>query len=396
MSIKKKIMMLGFSHCVDDGRVTFRESIALKQAGYRVRVIGRARGNYLPGVCKPYGIPALALQSRYLQNMILRFVFEPFSWIKFFFVCWKYSSWADVLHCHEYQSLTIGLILGKLRGQKVIYDCHEFQPELFAEMFGSEKSIRYKVIRWFASKVENYQANLCDGIVTVNDFLVERFLEVNNRVCNLPNYPSARLAEEKDVEVNGLDKLKSIIKDKFVIGFAGNLSDDRGVGNLIKSFGVLCTKRDDVVLLLVGNSTSIDIYKKLAKECNVADKVILTGSFKYDELPTYLRLIDIGVYMPQKSDCWRLENAYATKIFQYCAFGIPCILNDIRPHITLVKQLKFACIANTESDFVDKILCLIDNHEKYVMMSENAKLGFEKFWNAEVVVQEFINFYAKI
>ena len=388
--------MLGFSHCVDDGRITFRESVALKQEGYRVRIIGRARGDYLPGVCTPYGIPALALKSRYLQDMVLRFALEPFSRIKFLFICWKYSGWADVLHCHEYQSLTIGLILGKLRGQKVIYDCHEFQPELFAEMFGSEQTLRYKIIRWISSKIENYQSTLCDGIVTVNDLLSERFLKVNSRVCDLPNYPSIRLSEEKDVDVNRLDKLKFMIKDKFVIGFVGNLCNDRGVDTLIKAFGDLCVKRDDVVLLLVGSSSQLDLYRSLAKEYNILDKIFFSGSFKYTELATYLRLIDLGVYVPVTNNY--IEYSCATKIFQYCAFGIPVILNSTYAHRDLIEKIEFGVLVDNNSveSLANILLQLSTDKESFSLLKMNAKSGFEKFWNAEIVVEQFINFYSQV
>lgn len=396
MNNNPKIAMLCFSHSVDDARVAFRESMTLKKAGLRIRIIGRTGKAGIIGGYRVYGIPVLAIPHRYTRNMVLRILLEPFSFIRFFFICLKYSKSSDVLHCHEYQSLVIALILSWFRKQKVVYDCHEFQPELFANSFFPDSSVMYKMFRRVFAFFENNLAKHCEGVITVNEFLVERFRKVCQLTCLLPNYPSVRLlsdAEENQPE-NAI--LKRKLKDKFVLGFVGYLSADMGVNKLIEMMRSISQRIPNAHLLLIGRG-ELEKLKKLAAKHEVEDLVSFTGLFRADELWSHLKMVDLGLCLTDPQ-CWRLSHSYATKVFQYCAAGIPSVLSDNPAHRDLLNKAEFALLAdfNNPDEIVAKIEFFVDNVGLRRSMGNNAKTVFRESWNAEAVESNLIEFYVNL
>lgn len=396
MTKKPKIAMLCFSHPVDDGRVAFRESVALKKAGYRVRIIGRAGKSGIIGGQRVYGIPALAISRRYMRNMILRVFLEPFSFVRFFFICSKYSKRADVLHCHEYQSLLIALILKKFRRQIVVYDCHEFQPELFANSFFPDSSVMYVLIRRSFAWFEKFLIRRCDGIITVNDFLVERLGVVCQLTCLLPNYPSARFLSDESGQQSKIKTLKEKLNTKFVLGFAGVLSADMGVDKLISMIRFYAKQVPNVHLLLIGYGDLIRLENCVA-EHGAKDLVSFTGHFRTDELRSYLELVDVGFCLTDPG-CWRLAHSSATKIFQYCAAGIPSVLSDNPAHRKLLDKAEFALLVdyNDCDDIAEKVKLLASDSVLRKSMGIAAKSTFLKCWNAEAVEQNLICFYESL
>jgi glycosyltransferase involved in cell wall biosynthesis len=393
---KTKILMLCFSHPVNDGRVTFREAATLRANGYRVAVMGRAGITGKIGGRRVHGVPTLAISDRYSGNMLIRFLLEPFSLIRFFFACRRFISKADVIHCHEYQSLLVALLLKRKGRQKVVYDCHEFQPELFAEMFDRSGGMVYRVVRDLFACYERWLTRRVDGVVTVNEFLVQRFVGVCANVCNLPNYPSRKIFDEPRVAVVSED-LKARLQGRKVLVFAGYLSADRGVVDLIHIMKEITKLRDDVVLLLVGGKGCEEIFVNQAKELGVEEHVIVTGAFKYDQLVAYLRLADIGVYLPPVAS-WRLNYSFATKVFQYCAAGLPSVLQDIPAHREMMALYDFAVTVDVRNykECAQQISTLLDDDERCEAMGRNALNAFCSDWNAEAVEVNLIRFYNEI
>lgn len=60
--------------------------------------------------------------------------------------------------------------------------------------------------------------------------------------------------------------------------------------------GLLCSKRDDVVLLLVGTGEMEAVLKAQIAHSNLGDLVIMPGKVPHDRIPEIYSLIDILVY----------------------------------------------------------------------------------------------------
>ncbi len=388
--------MLCFAHSVDDGRVTFREAATLRKNGYRVAVLGRSGITGRIGGHRVYGVPTLAFSNRYEGNMVLRFLLEPFSLLRFHFICRRYIGKADIVHCHEYQSLLVALILTRNGRQKIVYDCHEFQPELFAEMFANSSSLIYRIIRKLFARYEIMLTRRCAAVVTVNEFLAKRFSAHCPLVCNLPNYPLKKIFRAESADA--IDpELSARLAGRNVLVFAGHLSANRGVVDLLYIMREITKTRRDVALLLVGGKGNEEYFVNLVNELDLNEQVIITGAFKYDTLAVYLKLADLGVYLPSV-ESWHISHACSTKVFQYCAAGLPVVLQDNAAHRSLMAQHDFAITVDSKdyAGSAHEISRLLDDTERLCNMGRIALQAFQKDWNAENVSRNLIQFYKSI
>ena len=109
-------------------------------------------------------------------------------------------------------------------------------------------------------------------------------------------------------------------EDKFVIGYAGRLTVDKGVDDLIDVFIKLSQKYEDIALLLVGNGDLKQLIEEDVNKHNLQDRVHITGFVDQAEVPNYMNAMDTFVLgsktMPHWIDTFPLVTvqAQATKV----------------------------------------------------------------------------------
>lgn len=83
---------------------------------------------------------------------------------------------------------------------------------------------------------------------------------------------------------------------KKIVGFIGSFYRYEGLELLVEAMGLLCSKRDDVVLLLVGTGEMEAVLNAQIANSNLGDLVIMPGKVPHDRIPEIYSLIDILVY----------------------------------------------------------------------------------------------------
>lgn len=108
--------------------------------------------------------------------------------------------------------------------------------------------------------------------------------------------------------------------EKFVIGYTGRLTIDKGVDDLVDVFIRLSKKRENIALLLVGNGDLREAIEEDIKKHDIEDKVHITGFVDQAEVPKYMNAMDTFVLgsktMPHWIDTFPLVTvqAQATKV----------------------------------------------------------------------------------
>ncbi|NNG03002.1 MAG: glycosyltransferase family 4 protein [Inquilinus sp.] len=114
--------------------------------------------------------------------------------------------------------------------------------------------------------------------------------------------------------------------DRFVVGFSGSLKPWHGLEPLMEAFSLLARRREDYHLLVVGEGPMRQWIEGFVRGAGLADRVTLTGWVSHDDLPRWLRLMDVAVapYPP-------ISDFYFSplKVFEYLAAGRPTVASEI-------------------------------------------------------------------
>ncbi len=110
--------------------------------------------------------------------------------------------------------------------------------------------------------------------------------------------------------------------DRFVIGFVGSMKPWHGVDVLLHAMRMLGGSNSPFRLLLVGAGPELDNLRAQVNEMGLADVVHMSGSIPHQQVPDYLRAMDVAVapYAPDAD-----EYFSPVKLFEYMAMALPVI-----------------------------------------------------------------------
>ena len=176
-----------------------------------------------------------------------------------------------------------------------------------------------------------------------------------------------------------------------MIGFVGGFYPWHGVELLVKAVSRLEDKRNDIALLLVGDGPMKNSLQSLSAEILKSTKVIFTGEVISEQLPCYIKTMDICV-MPH-------SNAYGSpmKVFEYMAMEKPVIAPRLGPLEDVLRNDENGLLFEPLN--IDALsscmLNLIENKYLRTRLSQNAKKTILKrhLWrhNAEKIITAYDN-----
>ncbi len=223
-----------------------------------------------------------------------------------------------------------------------------------------------------------------DSIVTVSKFLEGRVREVNpsvaiNTVYNgvdLKRFTnSSNIAIQKSIrEDYGIDS------EQIVLIYAGRLSEEKGVLELITAFNAV--EDTNIVLMIVGSSGFKGSYttsyvtnlKKKAKESK--NKIIFTGYVDHANLSKLYHIADIGCV----PSLWK--EPFGLTIVEQMATGLPIISSD-QGAIPEIIDESCGIIVRYNQNFIKQfsnaISYLVNNPEKRKKLSFNAFKKAQKY-----------------
>ncbi len=111
-----------------------------------------------------------------------------------------------------------------------------------------------------------------------------------------------------------------------VIGFVGTLKPWHGVELLLEAFALLAPRMSNATLLIVGDGPLLVPLRARAIALNIAEKVVFTGAVRSDEVPSFVRAMDVAVApYPQSSDSYFSP----LKLYEYMACGRAIVASRI-------------------------------------------------------------------
>ncbi len=351
--LNKIVCHISTVHYAFDDRIFYKECVTLANNGYKVYlVIQHPKSEIVDNV------NILALPK--FQGRFSRFIKGSIKAYKL-----AIKSNASIFHFHDPELMFLGVFL-KLSNKKVIYDVHENVSRQISSKEWIKPAFFRKIIALFYKTAEKFCCLFFDKIVTVIPEIADEFSP--NKSLVIKNLPILNLISSKKTK-----------NDKLKIVYAGGLTRNRGLKEVIKAIESI---EKPLEFLVMGEWAEQDYYNE-CKSLKGWDKVNYIGHVKLDEVFKKLSTCDIGIALlyPDKN----YLRSLPVKAFEYMACGLPIIMSNF-PYW----EQTFTCGALfTDPKNIKQIteslnLLINDSELREKMANEGRKLVNEKYsWEAE-------------
>jgi glycosyltransferase involved in cell wall biosynthesis len=304
----------------------------------------------------------------------------------------------DILHVHDLPLCKPAIMVKKQWNIKLVCDMHEdfadwiLNTPLYNK--GIKKSLRY-FQNWKAYEKECLRQ--CDLIIGVSELLIEKMIKDYNldaaKVIYIPNTPDLSVFDIDNIDLSG----NSNDNEFYTVIYSGMVDELRGLQYVIPLIPKIVEKIPNFRLLIVGSGRYLDNLKNLAVLDNVEKTVHFTGFQPIEKLATYIASSKVGIY-PQKK-YKGIDETIPTKLFQYCAMGIPVISSDHLLPREFITANNCGFLVNFEDSpeiFIDNIVYLYNNEDIREKMGLNGKEGVLQHYNWQATVKPLINYYSTV
>lgn len=281
-------------HGPHDGRITYKEAVALRDNGYRVTVI--SPGEELPSIggIQFHTIPTYS--SRVFR--ILAGVGHVLSS--------AVRARPRVVHVHDPELYLPASVL-RVLGVHVVIDVHEDLPL----QIDDKTYISARLQRCLSKLARLYlmlAGQLSSAVVIAEPELAGYFHGVRN-LALVRNYP-----------VSNPEEPKGIVRKQLAV-YAGALTESRGVAVMVEAASKL--ERSCIEVKLAGRA---DSWAKALFESRGNDDGLWLGHVTPDELRMLYAEATVGLCVLQPTR--KYLRAYPTKLFEYMMAGLALIVSD--------------------------------------------------------------------
>lgn len=205
----------------------------------------------------------------------------------------------DVYHCHEPSSLFLGCLLKILKNSKLIYDRHDYYPQLVKEKFDKMGLCKISpLIKSIESLSEAAMIKLFVDKTIVADVEMGGSFVGSVPIHNYPKGLTGKVRSGKSFSYVGI-------------------LDHRKIPESISIFNELIERDDNIKYSIAGNAFDKSLIPK--NEQNIA----YHGVIPHEKINEFLNETSFGICFYNKLP--RYENAVSTKTYEYIASGIPVI-----------------------------------------------------------------------
>ncbi len=347
---------------------------ALAANGFQVMVISpKEKGQ--PWSETVNGVRARRFPLWFSSTSVLGYFFEFSLATLMLFVL---STWAIIRYRFDIvvmynppDSLFLACILPRLLGKTIVFDLRDLSPELYEAKF-RRKGFLHRVLMW----MERRACRTADHIVTVNELYKRVIMERHA----IPDERISVVRQGPDLEtMNPTEPLPELrARAKTIIAYLGNMSKERGIGNLFQALNHLDHDfgHTDWLCLLVGEPINKPWLDKRAEQLGISDRLVYTGYVPLQEWIAYLSTADIcvdpGPYNP-------INNISTTnKMMDYMALSRPVVVFDLEERRVTGADTVLYARANDDADLGRQIAKLIENPD---LRRRLGKIGRERVEN---------------
>jgi glycosyltransferase involved in cell wall biosynthesis len=322
--MKKRVLMLLANGFDPDPRV-HREACSLVNFGYEVTILAWDRQGKLPRVEIVDGIyveriPVLSTYGRGTTQLPLLLYF----WMRLIRIGMK-GCW-DLIHCHDFDTLPPGWLIGKLRRLPVVFDAHESYHEMLAPNVSS-------TIKKAIASAERLFVRRVDMLITVGSILEAEYQRRGARAtCVVGNWKPIDEFQVPEAQTACGRKKLNIPQDSLIVSYIGFLEQDRGLFELIEA-----VQEDLSVHLILGGKGTLE--STIKSKTSGHDNITFLGFVSPHLIPLYTAIADV-VYYCLHGDFGNNKYSAPNKLFEALAGGRAIITGNVGEIARIVQEEK--------------------------------------------------------
>ena len=360
-------------HPILDNRILFKECATLASEGYDVHLVGVGMEN------RSWSMENIAIHEiKGERSRIKRMAFTTGRVVRK-----AMALKPDIVHLHDPELMPYAAWLSR-KGKKVIFDMHEDFPKALRTKEWIGKGLR-RAAGKIGGVIEQCFLNNVAVVCAEDSYRVKRgWLSELAIVRNMP------IA----VRMRGINEPKVFPPS---VGYMGSVTEMRGCLNVLKAIGQLQKQGIEVAYDCVGN-----VPVKFAQKC--ADTIKREGirNVRYhgflcaEEGYRIMAGCAIGVSLLYPIPNY--QSSYPTKIFEYMALGLPCLVSSIPLHQSIVDE----CNAGISVDplnieaIAQGISLLLNDPARCLELGENGKQAIEQKYSWERESRRLLDFYKRL
>ncbi|NQT88684.1 glycosyltransferase family 4 protein [bacterium] len=307
---QKSIVMFLDNAFRPDPRVA-AEARSLVEAGYRVTLLAWDREGGRPDRENWHGVDVQRLGPRSRHRLgsrqvlyLLRF------WWRAFWAARRCR--ADAVHCHDFITLPVGVLLTLFARKRLVYDAHES----YADMLGAN------VAGWIKRCVrglERFLIRRAHMVITVGDLLAAELQQRGARCTWVVGNWKSPADFDVAPEDTAAARAELDLGDGLVVVYVGWLNADRGIGQLLDAVSAL----PHVQLVIGGDGPFTPEVARAAAEC---PRVQYLGFVDPIKVPVYTAISDV-IYYGLDSANPNAAFSAPNKLFEALAAGKAVVCN---------------------------------------------------------------------
>jgi len=369
----KKICIVRHGHYPFDIRVR-KEALALAAKGYQVDIIC-LKNHSEKSFEIDNGVTIYRIPITHRREGILRYIYEytSFFGLATIKLCSLYfRNRYDFIQVNTLPDFLVFVtIVPKLLGAKVILDLHEPTPELFGTIFGSNKKLLIRLVRF----IEKISIMYADHATTVSEQMKKNYVRRRysaskiDVVLNVPNLEFNFERYQNNSQRND---------NMFLILIHGAMLKRCGQDVAIRAIDIVKEEIPNIQLNILGYGEYEPELKRFVSELGLEDYVHFFGFIPFFDMIEMVAKSDIGI-VPMEKNAYS-DLVHTNKMFEYIAMKKPVIISRTRA-VEEFFGSDDACLKYFKSgdanELANSIIELYNIPEKREQMALNAFAKFE-------------------
>ncbi|MFC3561640.1 glycosyltransferase family 4 protein [Pedobacter jamesrossensis] len=289
--------------------------------------------------------------------------------------------------------LTIGLInliIGKMKGAKVLYNVQEIYPDFLIEQGGLKSKFVIKLLKW----LERFVYNKSSAVTTIDEVFyntIEGRFTDKSKLHIIPNFVDTSLYKPLSKAELSLDIVDFKPNDNLKLMYAGNIGHAQDWEPLIKT--AILLKDDKVDFYIIGEGVMKSYLIDQVRLHNLS-KVHILPYQPRELMPQLLAFANLQfIFMSKEME----GHGFPSKVYTIMACAKPLIVcsGDGTPIINFLSKHKCAkLITNQDSNIKTEIIVDYLKSVTKAELEEMGNVGYEAvktLYSKEVVANQYVS-----
>jgi glycosyltransferase involved in cell wall biosynthesis len=369
----RKVLIIVENLPVPFDRRVWRESQALREAGYHVSIIaprevGQPSREVIDGV-SVYRYSAFHADGGF-ASYVLEYLVALFMsfWLTVVVLC---REGFDVIQiCNPPDLLVFAALPFKLLGKRIIFDQHDVCPEIYQaqrNMAEGDRSLILRALFFF----ERLTYVLSDVVMVVNEscrrVALSRGLMRSADVFVVRNGPS----RDSVLEIRPNPALKE--GRRYLLVYVGMMGPQDGIDVLLRVVRHLFVRyrREDFHVRIVGGGTVLEQMQRYAQTLEIQSMVTFTGRVQHKEVLESIASADVCLCPDPKTPL--SDKCSLVKSIEYMSLGKPFVAFDLEEVRRSAGDSALYAESGGEDEFAAKVNALLSNDDLRRTMGERGR-----------------------